>query len=241
MSLPFLLKNISMVYHLLDQMVASVYSLQYLPWQLSIFQCIRQKSISLVQIQTLSFSTSESLCDTGNGNIPSPAATKPAGQANGRPPASQQWQSPQTSPGPPPNKPMPQDIPASPETIKMSSEFKVQPCTKAPLTCWHSLFACHVMVVHACYTVCKCLASSHSKVKSFLSHKIGASDGLLKLSPLIGLNSRSCCYLEHLLALQSCCNEPENHQLTKCVISRHGLLRRSVACQRVASMTPAFC
>ncbi|KAL0051006.1 hypothetical protein WJX82_000480 [Trebouxia sp. C0006] len=60
----------------------------------------------------------------GNGSIPAPAAAKPAGQANGRPPASQQWQSPQTSPGPPPNKPMPQDIPATPETIKMSSEFK---------------------------------------------------------------------------------------------------------------------
>ncbi|KAA6429992.1 MAG: hypothetical protein FRX49_00423, partial [Trebouxia sp. A1-2] len=60
----------------------------------------------------------------GNGNISAPAAAKPAGQANGRPPASQQWQSPQSSPGPPPSKPMPQDMPATPETIKMSSEFK---------------------------------------------------------------------------------------------------------------------
>ena len=112
-----------------------------------------RNSTSLVQIQALSFSTSERLCGTANGSIPAPAAAKPAGQANGRPPASQQWQSPQTSPGPPPNKPMPQDIPATPETIKMSSEFKVQPCTKAPLLHRQSLLAWHVMVLHACYTV----------------------------------------------------------------------------------------
>ena len=120
-----------------------------------------QKSISLAQLQTHCFSTCERLCDTGNGSTPAPAAAKPASQANGRPPASQQWQSPQTSPGPPPNKPMPQDIPATPETIRMSSEFKVQPCTKAPLLQWHSLLAWHVMVLHACHTVWKSWASSY--------------------------------------------------------------------------------
>ncbi len=129
---------------------------------MSILQCTKA-----VQYRFMHFlSASERLCDTGNGSVPAPAAAKPAGQANGRPPASQQWQSPQTSPGPPPNKPMPQDMPATPETIKMSSEFKVQPCTKALLIHWHSLLAWHVVVLHACCTVCNCLASSRESAGS---------------------------------------------------------------------------
>ena len=151
MPLPLLLDRTSRLYHLLNQMVANMYNFHNLPWHLSKLKCTTVSQLSTGS--GISFSTFERLCDTGNGSIPAPAVAKPAGQANGRPPASQQWQSPQTSPGPPANKPMPQDIPATPETIKMSSEFKVQPCTKAPLLHRQSLLVWHVMVLHACYTV----------------------------------------------------------------------------------------
>ena len=68
-----------------------------------------------------------SSCHAGNRNTPPLPTAKQAAQTNGRPAAGQQWQSPQTSPHPPPSRPMPQEIPASSEAVKMSSEFKVQP------------------------------------------------------------------------------------------------------------------
>ena len=59
----------------------------------------------------------------GNGAVSGTTPTRPAVQANGRAAPVQQWQSPPSAATTAVSKP--QDVSPSPETIKMSSEFKV--------------------------------------------------------------------------------------------------------------------
>lgn len=79
----------------------------------------------------------------GNGIALGATPARPTVQANGRPPM-QQWQSPQTGPSPPASKP--QEAPVSPESVRMSSEFKVRPHTCRSIT----------LCLKSCHRICAC-------------------------------------------------------------------------------------